>query len=107
MQPTTRSAESPTGLEVSLLVPQAWENPFTISTSNLKDTTVTLPEGMTANPSLADGLGACTPAQYEAETSLLAAGRGVSAGIEDRLDRNRNAAARRKDPRRDLHRHPL
>ncbi len=68
-QPSTRSAESPTGLEVSLVVPQSWENPFTISTANLKDATVTLPEGITANPSLAAGLGACTPAQYEAETS--------------------------------------
>jgi hypothetical protein len=69
VNPSTRSAESPTGLDVSLVVPQAWENPFTISTSNLKDATVALPEGMTANPSLAAGLGACTPAQYAAETA--------------------------------------
>jgi hypothetical protein len=68
VQPTTRSAESPTGLNVSLTVPQAWENPLTLSTSYLKDTTVTLPEGMTANPSLAAGLGACSPAQYAKET---------------------------------------
>jgi hypothetical protein len=75
-QPSTRSAESPTGLAVSLLVPQAWENPLTISTSNLKDATVTLPEGMTANPSLAAGLGACTPGQYAAETSSSLPGEG-------------------------------
>ncbi len=78
-QPSTLSAESPTGLEVSLVVPQSWENPFTISTSNLKDATVTLPEGMTANPSLAAGLGACTPQQYEAETSGSLPGAGCPA----------------------------
>jgi hypothetical protein len=76
VQPSTRSAESPTGLEVSLVVPQSWENQFTISTSNLKDAKVSLPEGMTANPSLAAGLGACTPAEYEAETSSSLPGEG-------------------------------
>ena len=75
-QPSTRAAESPTGLEVSLGVPQTWENPFTIATSDLKDATVTLPEGMTANPSLAAGLGACTPGQYAAETSSSLPGEG-------------------------------
>jgi hypothetical protein len=76
VQPSTRSAESPTGLDVSLVVPQAWENPFSISTANLKDATVTLPAGITANPSLAAGLGACTPAQYAAETSSSLPGEG-------------------------------
>jgi hypothetical protein len=76
VQPSTRAAESPTGLEVSLLVPQTWENPLTLATSNLKDAKVTLPEGMTANPSLAAGLGACTPAQYARETSSSLPGEG-------------------------------
>ena len=75
-QPSTRSAESPTGLNLSLIVPQAWENQFSLSTSNLKDTTVALPEGVTANPSLAAGLGACTPAQYASETSSSLPGAG-------------------------------
>jgi hypothetical protein len=69
VEPTTRSAESPSGLNISLVVPQSWENPFSISTSNLKDTTVALPVGYTANPSLASGLGVCTPAQFGAETA--------------------------------------
>ena len=56
--PTTRSAESPSGLNISLVVPQTWENPYSIATANLKDTTVALPVGYTANPSLASGLGA-------------------------------------------------
>jgi hypothetical protein len=75
-QPSTRAAESPTGLEVTQVVPQTWENPFSIATSNLKDTTVTLPEGMTANPGLAEGLGACDPAQYARETSSSLPGEG-------------------------------
>ena len=67
-----------------------------IATSNLKDTKVALPEGMTANPSLASGSGACTPQQYAVGNKLLAAGRRLSPGIEDRVDRNRNAASLRK-----------
>jgi hypothetical protein len=76
VNPSTRSAESPTGLAVSLVVPQAWENPYTISTSNLKDAKVTLPEGFTINPSAGSGLGACTPAQYESETASSLPGEG-------------------------------
>jgi hypothetical protein len=74
--PSTRSAESPTGLEVVLGVQQTWENPYAIATSYLKNTKVTLPEGMTANPGLAEGLGACTPEQYEKETSSSLPGEG-------------------------------
>ncbi len=76
VQPSTVSAESPSGLEVALKVPQTWENPYTIATSYLQDTTLTLPEGMTANPGLAAGLGACTPQQYEQETSSSLPGEG-------------------------------
>ncbi len=74
--PSTRSAESPTGMAVSLVVPQAWENPDTISTANLKDAKVTLPEGFTVNPSAGSGLGACTPTQYESETAASLPGEG-------------------------------
>jgi hypothetical protein len=76
VEPSTRSAESPTGLEVTEGVAQYWENPFTLSASYLKDTTVTLPEGFTANPSLAAGLGSCSPGQYAAETSNSPPGAG-------------------------------
>jgi hypothetical protein len=76
VQPSTRSAESPSGLAVSLLVPQAWDNPFSIATANLKDTTVTLPEGMTINPSAGSGLGACTEQQYASEKSSSLPGEG-------------------------------
>jgi hypothetical protein len=59
-----------------LEVPQTWDDPFTTATANVKDTTVTLPEGMTANPSLAAGLGACSPEQYAKETSSSLPGEG-------------------------------
>ncbi len=76
VQPSTRATESPTGLSVSLVVPQSWETPITPATANLKDTAVALPEGVTINPSAGSGLGACTPAQYEAETSSSLPGEG-------------------------------
>jgi hypothetical protein len=76
VQPTTRSAESPTGLDVSLVVPQSWDSPESIATSNLKDTVVTLPQGITINPGAGSGLGACSPAQFAAETAFSAVGAG-------------------------------
>ena len=54
--PTTSSAESSSGLNVSLLVPQSWENPLTLATSNVEEAKVTLPEGYTVNPSEGSGL---------------------------------------------------
>ncbi len=75
-QPTTRAAESATGLNVSLVVPQTWENPGTLATANLKDTTLALPVGMTINPSAGSGLGACTPGEYAAESSSSPPGAG-------------------------------
>ncbi len=66
---TTEAAESPTGLNFTLNVPQSWENPYSLSTANLKGATVTLPEGFGLNPSAGSGLGYCTEAQFEAEES--------------------------------------
>jgi hypothetical protein len=75
-QSTTNAAESPSGLDVSLVVPQSWENPLSLSTSNLKDTRLALPVGYTINPSAGSGLGTCTPQQYEAETAASLPGEG-------------------------------
>jgi len=44
--------------------------------SDLKRIEVALPRGMTANPSLAEGLDVCTPADLERETLAAAAGEG-------------------------------
>jgi hypothetical protein len=75
--PTTNAAESPTGLNFSMLVPQVgWEHPETIATANLKGATVTLPEGISLNPSAGSGLGYCTPAQLAEETYEFHPGHG-------------------------------
>jgi hypothetical protein len=59
LTPTSNLADSPTGLDVDLHQPQDFDNEHT-ATAELKDATVTLPEGLVANPSQADGLGACS-----------------------------------------------
>jgi hypothetical protein len=60
--PETDRADSPTGLEVDLKVPQT-EGPETLATPPLRKAVVTLPEGMTVNPSSANGLEGCSLAQ--------------------------------------------
>jgi hypothetical protein len=64
LKPTSRRADSPTGLDVSVSVPtEGLETPGAISQAALKRAVVTLPKGMTVNPAAADGLGACTSAE--------------------------------------------
>jgi hypothetical protein len=61
LNPTSREADSPSGLEVELTVPtQGLLEPEGIAQANLKSAKVTLPEGMALNPAAAQGLGACT-----------------------------------------------
>lgn len=62
VQPTTNLTDSPSGLDVDLHQPQDTEIGHR-STGQLRDATVTLPSGMAVNPSQADGLGVCGPAQ--------------------------------------------
>jgi hypothetical protein len=63
-QPDSTKADSPTGLHVDLGFPQdGLEDPNGLATAHLKDAKVTLPDGMTINPSGADGLVACTDEQ--------------------------------------------
>jgi len=69
LRPDTQAAESPTGVAVSLHVPQN-EDKDELATSNLKDVTATLPEGMAVNPSSANGLDACTPSQVGLTTPV-------------------------------------
>jgi hypothetical protein len=67
LQPTATQANSPTGLNVNIHVPQN-ENPNGVGTPPVKSTIVTLPEGMAFSPSFADGLQGCTLDQIGLET---------------------------------------
>jgi hypothetical protein len=63
-RPTTNVADSPSGLDVDLHIPQdKLDDPGELAQAHLKDTTVTLPEGLVLNPASGNGLGACSPAQ--------------------------------------------
>jgi hypothetical protein len=63
-RPTTNVADSPSGLDFKLHIPQeGLENPAELAEAHLKDTRVLLPAGMAVNPSAANGLDACTPQQ--------------------------------------------
>ena len=59
----TTQADEPTGATFALKVPQTNEAGAD-ATPELKTATVTLPEGMTVDPSAADGLQACSDAQF-------------------------------------------
>jgi hypothetical protein len=63
-QPDTRAADTPAGYTARLHVPQPGLHAHDeLATSHLKDITVTLPEGISLNPSAADGISACTEEQ--------------------------------------------
>jgi hypothetical protein len=60
VSPDTTFADTPAGLSVDLKVPQeGLLSPEGLATANIKDTTVTLPEGVAINPGQAAGLAAC------------------------------------------------
>ncbi len=62
VRPETAQSDEPDGAITEVRAPQnAGENE--INTSDIKDAHVTLPEGMTLDPSAAHGLQVCTPAQ--------------------------------------------
>jgi hypothetical protein len=61
-QPETTQADTPSGMSVELRIPQN-EDPSALATPPLKKAVVTLPAGMSLNPSAAGGLQACSEAQ--------------------------------------------
>jgi uncharacterized repeat protein (TIGR01451 family) len=73
---TSDKAYSATGLDVDTNVAQTYDNAEGLATSTLKKEVVTLPEGMTLNPSAGAGLGACTEAEYAEEGVQYIAGHG-------------------------------
>jgi hypothetical protein len=60
--PDTSFSDTPAGLGVEVKMPPD-ANPEGLATSDLKNTTVTLPEGIAINPGQANGLQACQPSQ--------------------------------------------
>ncbi len=76
-QPTTKAAQSPTGLDFSLDVhDEGLTSPSGLANSDIKKAVVTLPEGMSANPSIAEGLTSCSEADLARETVKSAPGAG-------------------------------
>jgi hypothetical protein len=63
-QPQTTVSDSPTGLHVNVHIPQD-QDPEQTASAELKDATITLPEGLVVNPSAGNGVGACSPAQID------------------------------------------
>jgi len=75
--PTSRAASSPTGLDFGLEVEdEGLTNPDGLAGSDIRKTVVTLPRGMTANPSLAEGLEVCSETQVDRETPFSEPGAG-------------------------------
>jgi hypothetical protein len=58
VQPSSLMADEPVGLGVNIEVPQP-EKPEVDATPHLRDAVVTLPQGMSINPSVVDGIQAC------------------------------------------------
>jgi hypothetical protein len=74
---TTDSAETSTGLDFSIdFHDEGLTSPKGLAQSTIKDTVVTLPEGVTVNPSIAEGLGVCGPADLGRETLKALPGQG-------------------------------
>ena len=77
VQPSSRLAESSSGLDVEVKLPNVdQESPNGTAETEPEKVELALPEGVTVNPSAAEGIGVCTPAQYEAETLNSKPGQG-------------------------------
>lgn len=64
VQPTVTRADTPTGLQVDLHVPQD-ESARGLATANLDNATVVLPQGFVVSPSAANGLVGCSEEEIE------------------------------------------
>jgi hypothetical protein len=79
---TAADAESASGLDFELDFEDKVDHvegliePDGLAQSDLQKAVVTLPEGMTVDPSVAEGLGVCTPADLARETIAAEAGEG-------------------------------
>ncbi|HUB73009.1 MAG TPA: hypothetical protein VL979_03090 [Solirubrobacteraceae bacterium] len=74
LAPETTQSDQPDGALTTLHVPQYTDDPSRPNSPDVQQAQITLPEGMTLNPSAANGLEACSQEQYE--------GRNCPAGSE-------------------------
>jgi hypothetical protein len=63
VSPDTKKAGTPAGFHIELKLPQN-ENPEGLATSDLKRVAMTLPAGVSINPSSADGLASCSDSDF-------------------------------------------
>jgi hypothetical protein len=74
---STDQAESPTGLSFDLdVTDHGLESPDGVAASDIKKVVTILPEGVTANPSQAEGLATCSEADLRRESSSSKPGEG-------------------------------
>lgn len=64
-RPETTQSDAPDGDEVKIHVPQSTDQPAKTNSPDLEEAKVTLPEGMTLDPSAASGLEACEDGQFK------------------------------------------
>jgi len=80
-QPTNRAAAGPTGLDFGVdIEDEGLVDPKGTAHSDVKKAVVTLPEGVTVNPSQAEGLETCSPAQLKQERADSEFGAGCPGG---------------------------
>jgi hypothetical protein len=73
----TEQAETGTGFDFNVdFNDEGLTNPDGLAQSEARKAEVTLPEGVTINPSIGEGLGVCTPADIERETLISLPGEG-------------------------------
>ena len=79
-QPSSRAAASPSGLDFGIDVADpGYTDPPGLAGADIERTVVTLPRGMTVNPSQAEGLEVCSEADVARESSKSAFGAGCPA----------------------------
>ena len=85
--PGNSNAGAPSPLSVDLRVPQeGFTDPDAVAAAHVKDVEVVLPEGVAVNPSVANGLAGCAPAQIALENDLPADCPGASRIGSVRID---------------------
>ena len=109
--PTTQEAYAPTGLNAELGVHQTYEDAEGLASAHLNKAVVTLPEGMTVNPSAGAGLAGCTVGRVRTRSAGNGSGEGLSERIEARVGEDQGAGDLRRSVRvgvsRDAVREPV